>query len=134
MKEPFFRTHYQDKICMFVVSYGRSPAMPKLYAVADVCRKLGWSPSDNRLYQRVHGSICVGHAGQVARVGRSFALTAANVRRLVAYLQERWKADVAPATPTVSRAAQSQAAGVVFFGPDGEEVDGGQAPEAAAQS
>jgi hypothetical protein len=76
--------------------------MPKLYAVADVCRKLGWSPSDNRLYQRVHGSICVGHAGQVARCGRSFALTAANVRRLVAYLQERWPEDVVREQPAAA--------------------------------
>jgi hypothetical protein len=51
-----------------VVSHGRSPAMTKLYAVTDVCRRLGWSPSDKRMYQRVHAAICVGHAGQVANV------------------------------------------------------------------
>jgi hypothetical protein len=76
--------------------------MTKLYSVADVCRRLGWSPSDNRMYQRVHGAICVGHAGQVARVCKSFALTAANVRRLVAYLKTRWPEDVAREQPVVA--------------------------------
>jgi hypothetical protein len=60
------------------------------YTAADVCKEVGWDGKVNTLYQRVHAAVSTGHAGDVARCGRSFVLSADNVRRLPDHLRGRW--------------------------------------------
>jgi hypothetical protein len=61
----------------------------RLYSVTDVCRILGW-PTRGKEYQRVFLACGTGKAGDCARVGRGYALTTANVKRLVKWLREKW--------------------------------------------
>jgi hypothetical protein len=70
----------------------------KLYTVADSVRMMGW-PAKGKYYQRVHGACGMGAAGRVMRINRGYILTAANMRRLAAWLRRRWPEDPPPSDP-----------------------------------
>ena len=75
--------------------------MVKVFNVADVIGLAGWRPQGRKAYgqcyQRVRQAVCLGHAGNVSRMGRGFVLRKANVEKVVAYLRERYPQEVPPA-------------------------------------